>query len=283
MVTDAALALGAPLLLALGLAAGAGRVARARPAAGALALGAAALVGHLVALEGWRRVPLVLDGWLTIIAALALAVATLERLALADRPAAARGLRALVAVAVGVMLLRAKASQWEPSALWGAAALVATGVAASSLLLERAAACRPSGWGLAHGLALAATTAGAVLAAGSLRLALVAGGLAAALGALLALRLVDPRAERTDALASGVAPVLAPVLGAVVARSHVFGELPRASVALLVVAPAGAWLAGALRGRLGRAAEPVGLALVLALAGLAAALAAPIEEPGPRY
>ncbi|MCO5171711.1 MAG: hypothetical protein M9894_35865 [Planctomycetes bacterium] len=281
MATDAALALGVPLAVALALAAAATRLARTRAAAGALALGAATLAGHLAWL-GWPATPLVLDGWLVLVAALALVAAAAERLVLPGRSAAALALRALVAAGVGVMLLRAKAPYWEPGPLWGAAGLVAAGVLASGLLIDRAARDRPPAWALAHATAWAGVTAGAVVAAGSLRLGLLAGGVAAATGALAALAVVD-RSERTVALARGVAPALAPVLGALVARSHVYGEMPRASVALLVVAPGGAWLAGALRGRLGRATEPVALALVLALAGLAAALAAPVEEVGYPY
>ncbi|MBX3469059.1 MAG: hypothetical protein KF878_19485 [Planctomycetes bacterium] len=147
MVTDAALALGAPLLVALGLAAGAGRVARARPPPAPWPWGRPPSSVTCRA-RGWRRVPLVLDGWLALVAALALAAASLERLALADRPAAARGCARSWPRPSASLLLRARATQWDSAP--GAAALVAAGVAASGLLLERAAAGRVPAWGLAR-------------------------------------------------------------------------------------------------------------------------------------
>lgn len=281
MIEEVALALLPPLLVALAVAALATRSARARPAAGALALGAGALAGHLAAL-GWPKTPLVLDGWLVVVAALALVAAAVERLALAERRGPTHALRALVAVLVGVALLRARAPYWEPAQVWGATALVAALLLVAGLLLERASAGRAPAWTLATWVGLASVTSGAILAAGSYRLALLAGGLAAALGALLALRLLD-RGDRTGALTLGAPAVVAPVLGALVARSHVYGELPRASLALLVAAPGGAWLVSLARARLGRATEPLAATLVVALAAVAAAVAAPVEEAGYPY
>lgn len=278
MIRDVATALAPPLVVALAAGALALRFERARGAAGALALGAAALAGH-VAWLGWPRLPLALDGWLVVVAALALVGAVIERAALAERRAATHALRVVVAALVGVALLRAKAPYWEPGQVWTAAALVALGVVVAATLLDRATRDAPPAWALATTCAWAAVISGAVLGAGSLRLALLAGGVAAALGGLTALRLLD-RADRGAALPRGAPAVIAPVLGALVARSHVYGEMPPASVALLALAPAGAVLAHLARTRLGRATEPVALMLIVALSAVAAALAAPVEEAG---
>lgn len=278
---DVALALVPALFVALVAIALATRVARLRPAAGALAVGAGALAGHLAWL-GWPAWPLVLDGWLVLVAALALVAGTAERAALRERRAGAHALRVVVAALVGVALLRARAPYWAPGKLWGTAALVALGVAVNGALLDPALARARPAWGLATGWALAAGTAGAVLAGGSYKLALLAGAAAVATAVVLAARLFD-RAGRTDDAARGVAAVLAPVLGAAAARNTVYGEQPPLSAALLALAPGGACLALLARGRLGRAAEPVALALVVALGVAAAAVAAPLDDDRGSY
>lgn len=283
MIREVAPALLAPLVVALAVAALATRWARLRRASGALALGAGALAGHLAWL-GWPRTPLVLDGWLVVVAALALVGAVVERTALAERRAATHALRIVVAALVGAALLRAKAPYWEPGQVWGTAALVALGVALAGALLDGAArrAAAP-GWDLVTCWALAVATAGALHAGGSYRLALLAGGVAVALGVLFALRALDRRPERTADLTVGLAAVLAPVLGALTARNTVYGEEPLATATLLALAPGGALAARLARARLGRATEPVALALVVVLAAAAAAIAIPVEEPGYPY
>lgn len=275
MLSEVALSIVVPFVVALVVALAMTRTGLARCATGAVALGLAATVGFAAAL-GWPGTTL--DGWLVVLAPLALALGAAERLS--DRPLVAWALRALMAGAVGVAMLWPKLGQWEAGALIAALHVVGGAVLINGVLLDGAADRRPA-WALADLVAYACLVSATIAAAGTGRLALVVASLAAPLGALLALRLVDGSA-RTDGLARAAPPVLAALLGALVVRLRVFNDppLPVASVVLLVLAPGAPRLVDLARARLGRAADPLGLLLLILLAGAAAGIAAPIEEPG---
>lgn len=275
MLPDLAVSVLLPFVIALVVALATTRTGLARCATGALALGVAATAGFAAALGAPS---LTLDGWLVVLAPLALALGAAERLT--DRPLVTWALRALMAGAVGVAMLWPKLGQWEAGALIAALHVIGGAVLINGVLLDGAVDRRPA-WALADLVAYASLASATVVAAGSVRLALIVASLAAPLGALLALRIFD-RSERTDALARAAPPVLAALLGAFVVRLTLYNDppLPAASVLLLVLAPGAARLVDLARPRLGRAADPLGLLAVIALAGAAAAMAWPIAGPG---
>ncbi len=233
----------------------------------ALSLGYAA--GHPAA-AGWPSLPpLEAADWLFW---LALATAA-GSLALAYLPRRAIWIpRALLAAAVPALVLwplRGGADWLVPLA---AAGIAAAAAAAWGMTLDRVALRRP---GASLPLILtvaAATTAVALLRSGSLRLAQLAGALAASLGAVLVLSL---GASPPRSLAGGGLLTAGTVFFGLWLAGWGYADLPAASAALLALSPIAAWALeemGAVR-RLGprssalvllaAAAVPLAVALVL--------------------
>jgi hypothetical protein len=275
--SDLALSVLLPFVVAFVVAVAMTRTGVMRCATGVFAVGLAASAGFAAALGAPSMATL--DSRLVILAPLALVLGAAEYLT--DRPLVWWALRALTAGAVGLAMLWSKIGDWEAGALIAALHVVGGGVLAGGVLLDGAVERRPA-WALADLVAYACLVSATIAAAGTVRLALVVASVAAPLGALLALRIID-RSDRTEGLARAAPPVLAALLGALVVRLRVFNvdpPMPVASVVLLLLAPGAPRLVDLARARLGRATDPLGLVGVILLAGAAAAVAAPLPDPG---
>lgn len=272
------------------------------PGAGALAGAAAGPTLALchAALLGWPPVPPAsLDPWVPWYAVLATLGALVEgALARADeaqgtiRPAPVwlRLLARLPALAVlGWVLTRIPTSD----AGVGARVAATAGVVAAGLLLglslDLLVARRGPLGGALLLLAWAAPLTGALAGSGSMKygqlggcLAAVAGGLVAGLGLARLTRRAPP-----PAAALGAVPVVAAVAMALLLRGVTGFSLVTPSAVALLLAPSAAWLAEPLRRsdspRRRLVGEALGLLLVAAVAGGAAAWSAAQLEPTPLY
>ncbi len=208
-------------------------------------------------------------------------------------PIWARGLaRAPALLLVALVLLNPRADALGPATH---AAAVGSAVLAGLLLglsLDLLLVRRGSLGGALLLLTWAGPLSGALFGSGSLVygklgacVAAVAGGLSAG-AALTRLVLPElPRAwqQRSEALALGVAPALAAVVVALLLRGTIYFDLVTPSALLLLLAPSAAWLAEPLRRSASPprrlAGEALGLLLVAAVAGGAAAYSAAQLEP----
>lgn len=260
--------------------------ARTSLASGSVAAGAGACAGLVVLLGGWPGLPpaqrLGVDGWLPPLALAAGLLGAVEALLAGLRPAAGlaarAALRAPLAVGLAVLLLRPR---FEVDAGAGSVAVVALAALVLGAHLDLLLARRGPIAGALVPLVLGTGVAVALVCAKSARVGQLAGVVPSALGGLAAAAALARLAGAPAAgLARGAVPVAALLLVACGVRGKVYAELTGTSALLLLLAPAGAWLAVPLARR-PRLAEAVGLLAVLLAAGVAAALSFPVHEPSP--
>ena len=204
---------------------------------GAIGLAAGYAVGHGL-LAGWPAFPAVSSTqWLFWLAFGAMGIGLLD--ALVRLPAAARwGIRGATSLLVGWILLRPLTATWGAgtSVLWILA--VGAGIFAFWSLADRAVRDRPgAGMPIAF-LALTAGGSAVLLLSASALLAQLAGVVAATLGAAMVLAFWRPSVS----LERGAVPVVGVLLPALWVSGHFYAEMPLASAALLLVAPAALWL-----------------------------------------
>lgn len=239
----------------------------------ALALAAGYVAGHIGVAGAPNWVPIGATGWLVHVAAVATIAAVLQ-IALGASVWAVWAVRIAAALGGAYLILRVPIrSQWS-----GGHAIAALGiVTASTLITSRAFESAAAHTGALTMLAALGITAGGsagiLVLSGTALVGMLAGALAAAVGAAFLVEWAAPGSTN----AAAAAPVLAGVLVAMWTIALLFADMPGPAAALLVAAPATLWLAARFaRNRLGprlaTAACVVAILLPLAsAAGISAA------------